>query len=164
MSCQRSAPASLSADKLPQTVCFSRVPGSGVHSVGHVRYRHLRFRPPGKEGLEESPAHLTMQFADAVDGAAAADRKIRHVEGFGRVLAIASSQRQKVVERNRQFLFGILLRYRSIRMGAKRSKPASTGVWVVKRLPARVTASATSKVLPLSSMYERARSNTANAA
>ena len=29
--------------------------------------------------------------------------------------------------------------------GGKRSKPAATAVWVVKRLPARVTASATSK-------------------
>ena len=30
-----------------------------------------------------------------------------------------------------------------MRVGAKRSKPAATAVWVVKRFPARVTASAT---------------------
>ena len=30
-----------------------------------------------------------------------------------------------------------------MRAGAKRSKPAATAVWVVKRFPARVTASAT---------------------
>ena len=48
--------------------------------------------------------------------------------------------------------------------GAKRSKPAATAVWVVKRLPARVTASATSKGCPVSSMKLRARSSTAKAA
>ena len=32
--------------------------------------------------------------------------------------------------------------------GGKRSKPAATAVWVVKRLPARVTANATSKGWP----------------
>ena len=34
-----------------------------------------------------------------------------------------------------------------MRAGGNRSNPASTGVWVVKRLPARVTARATSKGL-----------------
>ena len=48
--------------------------------------------------------------------------------------------------------------------GEKRSKPASTAVCVVKRLPARVAASATSKDSPVSSIKLRARSNTANAA
>ncbi len=48
--------------------------------------------------------------------------------------------------------------------GLKRSKPAGTGVWVVKTLPARVTASATSKGRPVSSMKLRARSSTAKAA
>ena len=51
-----------------------------------------------------------------------------------------------------------------MRAGAKRSNPAATAVWVVKRLPARVTASATSKGWPVSSMKLRARSSTANAA
>ena len=37
-----------------------------------------------------------------------------------------------------------------MRAGAKRSKPAATAVWVVKRFPARVTASATSKGCPVS--------------
>jgi hypothetical protein len=32
-----------------------------------------------------------------------------------------------------------------MRAGVKRSKPAATAVWVVKRFPARVAASATSK-------------------
>ena len=36
-----------------------------------------------------------------------------------------------------------------MRAGAKRSKPAATAVWVVKRLPARVTASATSNGCPV---------------
>ncbi len=48
--------------------------------------------------------------------------------------------------------------------GAKRSKPAATAVWVVKRLPARVTARAAAKVCPLSAMKPRARSSTAKAA
>ena len=73
--CQCSVPVLFSAVKFPQAVCFNRVPGRGVHSVGHVRYRHLCFRPPGKERLEELPAHLTVQFADAVDRAAAVDRQ-----------------------------------------------------------------------------------------
>ena len=51
-----------------------------------------------------------------------------------------------------------------MRAGAKRSKPAATAVWVVKRLPARVTASATSNGCAVSSMKLRARSNTAKAA
>ena len=51
-----------------------------------------------------------------------------------------------------------------MRAGAKRSKPAATAVWVVKRLPARVTASATSKGCPVSSMKLRARSSIAKAA
>src|ERR1017187_7902359 len=55
-------------------------------------------------------------------------------------------------------------RYCSMSAGAKRSKPAATAVWVVKRLPARVTASAASKDWPVSSMKLRARSRTANAA
>lgn len=55
--CQCSVPALFSARKFPQPVCFSRVPSRGVHSVGHVRYRLLCFRPPGKEGPEESSAH-----------------------------------------------------------------------------------------------------------
>ena len=39
-----------------------------------------------------------------------------------------------------------------MRAGVKRSKPAATAVWVVKRFPARVAASATSKGCPVSSM------------
>ena len=39
-----------------------------------------------------------------------------------------------------------------MRAGAKRSKPAATAVCVVKRLPARVTARATSNGCPLSFM------------
>ena len=35
-----------------------------------------------------------------------------------------------------------------MRAGSNRSKPAATAVWVVKRFPARVTASATSKGSP----------------
>ncbi len=51
-----------------------------------------------------------------------------------------------------------------MRAGAKRSKPAATAVWVVKRFPARVTARATSKGCPVSFMKVRARSKMANAA
>ena len=47
---------------------------------GHMRHRHLRFRPPGIEGLEEPSAYLTVQFADAVNGTAAADGEIGHIE------------------------------------------------------------------------------------
>jgi Pyridine nucleotide-disulphide oxidoreductase, dimerisation domain len=46
-------------------------------------------------------------------------------------------------------------RYCSMRAGAKRSKPAATAVWVVKRSP-RVTASAASKVWPVSCIKRRA--------
>jgi len=46
-------------------------------------------------------------------------------------------------------------RYRSTRVGSKRSKPAGTGVCVVKTFPTRVTVRATSKGFPLSSNVER---------
>ncbi len=39
-------------------------------------------------------------------------------------------------------------RYCSMSSGANRSKPAATAVWVVKRLPARVAASAAAKSSP----------------
>src|SRR5207245_57903 len=42
-----------------------------------------------------------------------------------------------------------------MRVGEKRSKPAGTGVWVVKTFPARVTASATSSGCPVSLMSRR---------
>src|ERR1035438_1670458 len=48
-----------------------------------------------------------------------------------------------------------------MRAGAKRSKPAATAVWVVKRLPTRVAASEASKGCPVSSMKLRARSKDA---
>src|SRR6266704_3078824 len=51
-----------------------------------------------------------------------------------------------------------------MRAGEKRSNPAETGVCVVKTLPARVSASATSKGHRVSSMKLRARSSTAKAA
>src|SRR5580692_2786919 len=55
-------------------------------------------------------------------------------------------------------------RYRFISAGENLSKPAATGVWVVNKLPTRVAASATSNGWPLSSIKDRARSSTANAA
>ena len=55
-------------------------------------------------------------------------------------------------------------RYCSTSDGANRSNPAATAVWVVNRLPARVTASATSKDSPVCVMNAAARSSTAKAA
>src|SRR5579863_1554962 len=55
----------------------------------------------GKQALEESSTDLTVQSTDAIDSATAPDRQIGHIERFGRILAISSPKREKVLERNR---------------------------------------------------------------
>ena len=79
-----------------------------MHAVGHVRHRHFDLRPSRKQRLEDPPADLAVQPADAVDGAAAPNRQVGHVEWLGRIVAVSPSQRQQILERNRKFLLGIL--------------------------------------------------------
>ena len=51
-----------------------------MHAVGDVPHRHLARRPAGEEPLEERTAHLAVQSAHSVDGAAASDGEVGHVE------------------------------------------------------------------------------------
>ena len=118
-----------------------------------MRDRHLDFRPPRKKRLEDSPADLTVQPTDAVNGAAAMDCEVRHIKRLGGIAGGRGGQTpgdpRIEIERPSSAYF---LRYHSIRPGSKRSKPAATGVWVVNRLPARVTVSARSNGCLLSIM------------
>ena len=50
------------------------------------------------------PAHLSVQFADAIHPPAATDRKIGHVEGFRTVSRVLSSHREQILNRNGEFI------------------------------------------------------------
>ena len=50
------------------------------------------------------PAHLSVQFADAIHPPAAMDRKIGHVEGFRTVSYVLSSHREQILNRNGEFI------------------------------------------------------------
>ena len=53
-----------------------------MNPVGHGAYGYLLLRPSWKQWFENVPAHLPVEFAHAVDLAAAADSKVGHVEVF----------------------------------------------------------------------------------
>ena len=110
-----------------------------MHAVCHVRHRHFDLRPSRKQRLEDSAADLTVQLTDAIDGAAAPDGQISHIKRLGRIVrGHAVRVRADPANEIESSFSAYVLKYFSIRSGAKRSKPASTGVWVVKRFPARV--------------------------
>ena len=143
-----------------------RVPGRHVDAVGDVADRHLGApasagRAAGRGGGSPSPcSRLTPLTATA-----AAHGEVGHVEGLGGIGRPLAAERQQLVDGDAERLARVRrpgsARSRS---ASKRSKPAATGVCVVNRLPARVTASATSNGWPVSSMKPRARSSTAKAA
>ncbi len=85
----------------------SRIPGGHVDSVGHVPDRHFALRPVREERLEQAPAHLPVQAADAVHRAAAVDGQIGHVEGLRIVARIRSAQRQQVGNRYAELLIRV---------------------------------------------------------
>jgi len=92
------------------------------------------------------------------------DCQIRHVERLRGVVRVLAAQRQQVMERNAQLLFGIPAQ---VLLDEGRSETVETGGHRRvggEEIAARVAASATSKGWPVSSMKVRARSNTANAA
>jgi pyridoxal biosynthesis lyase PdxS len=68
------------------------------------------------------------------------------------------------VEGYAELLLGIATEVLLDQRRSEAVEAGATAVWVVNRLPARVTARATSKVCPLSAMKLRARSSTAKAA
>ncbi len=55
-----------------------------MDAVGDVSHRDLAVRPAGEETLEQPAAHLAMEPADPVDGAAAVDGQVGHVERLRR--------------------------------------------------------------------------------
>jgi hypothetical protein len=71
-----------------------------MHAVGHVADRHLVPRPAGEQRLEEPPAHLPVQLADAVDATTRPDGEEGHVE---HVFLGAGAEFQKALQRNPQF-------------------------------------------------------------
>ena len=81
------------------------------------------------------------------------------LKGSRVVVRIQPAQGQQIAKEMPSSLLRIALHAISIRRGRNRSNPASTGVCVVKRLPARVTAKATSNGMLLSSIKARAFQN-----
>jgi len=55
--------------------------------------------PAREERLEQAPAHFAVQTAYPVDGAAAPDRQVRHVERFRRVVRVLAAQGQQLAPR-----------------------------------------------------------------
>ena len=58
---------------------------------------HFGLGPAREERLEEAPAHLAVQAADAVDRAAAADGQVGHVERLRRVVRVPAAEGQQIV-------------------------------------------------------------------
>ena len=54
------------------------------------------------------PAHLAMKLAHAIDLAAATNREIGHIEGFGSICRVLPSQREQILKRNREFILCIM--------------------------------------------------------
>ena len=159
----RPSPEALTTRLGPEIIGGSRVPGGNVHAVGHMAYRNLGLWPAREERRKQAPADVAVQAADRVDGATPAHRQVGHVERLVGVVWMLPAEGHEVVEADAELL-GVGAEIQPHQAGSKRSKPAGTAVCVVNRLPARVTASATANGWPCSSMNQRARSRTANAA
>src|SRR5580693_5928142 len=113
-----------------------------------MSYRHFLCRPAPEKGFEKVTAHAAMQFAYAIDGAAAMDGKIGHVKGFGRLMRILPPQRQQVRYRNMQLVGSVVSEVpghqsriemveacRHRRMGGKDISRPGYGERFFKRLP-----------------------------
>ena len=61
----------------------------------------------GKSGCEKMSAHLPVQATHAIHRAASADRQIRHVEILRGVVRVLAAQRQQIVQRDAELLFGV---------------------------------------------------------
>ena len=68
-----------------------------MDAVGDVTHRHFNLGPTGKEWLEQIPANMAVQAADAVDGAAATHGEVGHVERLVGVVWIGTAQRQQLL-------------------------------------------------------------------
>src|SRR5690242_11186395 len=71
-------------------------------------YRHFKLRPAWEERLEDGAADFTVQAADAIHRATAADREIRHVEGLGGVAGVGAAEREQIIKGNPEFGFTVL--------------------------------------------------------
>src|SRR4051812_34938476 len=99
-----------------------------------MRHWHFCFRPPWEQDAKNSPADLTVQFTDPIDGAAAPDGQVSHVEGFRQVLAIATTHCQKLLERNRQVLLSILPEVSLDQAGSEAVKASLYGSMSCKKI------------------------------
>ena len=95
-----------------------------MDSVGHVSDRDFVLRPARKQRQKEAPADFPVQAAHAVRRPAPADCQIRHVERLRRVVRILAAQRQQIVKRNAELLFGIPAQ---VLLDEGRSKTVETG-------------------------------------
>ena len=78
----------------------------------------------GKSGCKEVPAHLPVQATHAIHRPAPADRQIRHVERFRRVVRILAAQGQQIVEWYAELLLGIPT---EVLLDEGRSEPVKAG-------------------------------------
>ena len=81
----------------PEFVGLFGVPGGDMYTVCYVSHRNFRFRPSRKEFLENLSAHLPVQAAYPVYGAAAFKSKPGHVKRLMIIFRYNPSQTQKSV-------------------------------------------------------------------
>ena len=105
---RRPQPAVLSTRFSPEIIGRCRVPTRHVDAVGDVSDRYFVLRPVGKERLEDVPAHLPVQAADAVDRAAPADGQVGHIETLRRVVRVLAAHRQQIVDGDAKLVLGVL--------------------------------------------------------
>ena len=91
-------PAFFAAHLGPKIVRRGGIPAWDVDSVGDVSDGHILLRPSRKERPKELPADFPMQAADAVDGPAAAQGQVSHVEILRGVVRILPAQGQQIVD------------------------------------------------------------------
>src|ERR1700735_5762448 len=79
-----------------------------MNAIGHRANGDLLLGPSGKERLEDVAAHLPVQFAHAVDLAAATYSKIGHVKGFQTIAGILSSHGEQIIQGNAEFILRVM--------------------------------------------------------
>lgn len=91
---QFAAPPAAAADGGPQFVGPARIPCRNMDAVGDVLDGDLILGPTREQGLEQHTADGSVKAADAVDGSAAADGEVGHVE----IRAAVSPKAQHLIE------------------------------------------------------------------
>src|SRR5579864_5527669 len=95
-----------------------------MDAVGYMAYRNLALRPAREKHLKNLAADLTMQLADAIDGAASARRQVRHIERLGAIFGIPPAERLQIVKRYAEKFFRVPF---EVLLDQLRSKPIETG-------------------------------------